>query len=66
MGGEAVSVTSYGAAWFTLQRRLGQDFTPVRPEGLLEGDLDRFNVIVVPDGDGLVRGGARGRGRGWY
>jgi hypothetical protein len=47
---EGVSVTSYGAAWFTLERRFGFPFTPVRFQQLAGADLRDFNVVVMPDG----------------
>ncbi|MFW6191852.1 MAG: M14 family zinc carboxypeptidase [Gemmatimonadota bacterium] len=47
--GEGVDVTSYGAVWFTLERRLGHPFTPLRIDRLGSVDLDRFDVLVIPD-----------------
>ncbi|MFW6079563.1 MAG: hypothetical protein ACODAE_08080, partial [Gemmatimonadota bacterium] len=45
---EGVRVTEYGAVWFTLERRLGYSFTPLRIDGLLRTDLDDYDVIVLP------------------
>lgn len=47
---EEVSETSYGATWFTLERRLAYPFTPMRFRHLREADLSEFQVIVLPDG----------------
>ena len=41
---------SYGATWFTLEQRLGLPFTALKIEQLLSAGLDRYNVIVLPDG----------------
>lgn len=55
---EGVRITGYGAAWFTLDRRLGYPFTPIRLAQLRQAQLDRFDVIVLGDGsaDALRRG----------
>ncbi len=47
---EGVRITAYGAAWFTLERRLGYPFTPIRFRELLDGGLDDLDVLVVPEG----------------
>ncbi len=41
---------SYGAAWYTLERRLGVTFTALKIAQLRNADLSRYNVIVVPHG----------------
>jgi hypothetical protein len=41
---------SYGATWFTLERRLGYAFTALKTEAIRNADLGRYNVIVVPHG----------------
>lgn len=46
---EPVSVTSYGAMWWTFDR-MGVDFTPMNIDGLRRARLDDFNVIIMPDG----------------
>lgn len=48
---------AYGAAWFTLERRLALPFTAIKIEQLLSADLTRYNVLVMPDGsaDGYER-----------
>ena len=48
---EPTRATAYGAIWFLLERRLGQEFTALRPADLRSVDLDRYDVIVLPDGD---------------
>ncbi|HEV2104486.1 MAG TPA: M14 family zinc carboxypeptidase [Candidatus Eisenbacteria bacterium] len=45
-----VSPEAYGWLWFLLERRLGVRFTAVRARRLPQIELDRYNVIVVPDG----------------
>jgi hypothetical protein len=42
---------SYGAAWFTLERRLGYPFTALKAEMVRNADLSRYNVIVLPHGN---------------
>ena len=49
VGDEGVSQTSYGAIWWSLERRYGIKFTPVTMRWLNSGDLSAFNVIIVPD-----------------
>jgi hypothetical protein len=41
---------SYGATWFTLERRLGYPFTALKAEMVRNADLARYNVIVLPHG----------------
>ena len=41
---------AFGWAWFLLERRLGVRFTAV-PASRLAGALDKYNVVVIPDGD---------------
>jgi len=49
VGDEGVSQTAYGATWYVLEQRYGIPFTPIATR-TLNGDLSRFNVIVIPDG----------------
>ena len=46
---EPVSVTSYGAIWWTFDR-MGVDFTPMTVDAVKRARLDDFNVIILPDG----------------
>ena len=41
---------SYGATWFTLERRLGYPFTALKTDAIRDADLGRYNVIVFPHG----------------
>jgi hypothetical protein len=47
---EGVSQTSYGAIWFSLERRYGIRFTPIAMSQL-GGDLSRFTAILLPSGN---------------
>jgi hypothetical protein len=47
---EPTDERSYGAAWFTLEARLGLPFTALRIEQLREADLRRYRTIVLPHG----------------
>jgi len=49
VGDEGVSQTSYGAIWWSFERRYGIRFTPVSVRWLSSGDLAAFNVIIIPD-----------------
>jgi hypothetical protein len=42
---------SYGATWFTLERRLGYPFTALKADMVRTADLSRYNVIVFPHGN---------------
>ena len=58
---------AYGWAWFLFERRLGVRFTAV-PAERLAGVLDRYNVVIVPDGNGGALAHALGEVdalRGW-
>lgn len=46
---DPVSVTSYGALWWTFDR-MGVEFTPMKMSGLRSARLDDYNVIILPDG----------------
>jgi len=45
-----VSAESYGWMWFLFERRLGVRFTAVRADRIGSMELDRYNVLVIPDG----------------
>jgi hypothetical protein len=45
-----VSPESYGWLWFLLERRLGVRFTAVRADRVGGIELDRYNIVVLPDG----------------
>jgi hypothetical protein len=49
VGDEGISQTSYGAVWWTFERRYGIRFTPVSLRWLGFGDLSQFNVIILPN-----------------
>lgn len=50
LAGEGVSITSYGALWYHLERRIGQPFTALRATDLADTDLEKFDVIILPSG----------------
>ncbi len=56
-----VSAESYGWLWFLLERRLGVRFTAVRAGQVGGIELDRYNIVVLPDG-GPGLAGALGGG----
>ncbi len=47
---EGVRITEYGAAWFTLEQRLGYPFTPMRIATLARADLAEIDVLIIPQG----------------
>ena len=49
LAGDGVGITSYGALWFQLERRVGQPFTALRAAGVA-GEAAGFDVIIMPDG----------------
>jgi hypothetical protein len=66
---EPVSVTSYGAMWWTFDR-MGVDFTPMTIDAVKRARLDNYNVIILPDGSPGRYSAAFGKGgidtlRGW-
>ncbi|HEU4720674.1 MAG TPA: M14 family metallopeptidase, partial [Gemmatimonadaceae bacterium] len=46
---DSTAQTSYGAVWYSLERRYGVRFTPIGT-GQLDRDLSRFTAILVPSG----------------
>lgn len=52
VGDDGVNQTSYGAIWWSFERRYGIRFTPVAMRWLSSGDLSAFNVIIIPDASG--------------
>lgn len=66
---EGVNQTSYGALWWVFDRH-GVDFTPMTIANLKRAELDRYNVIIMPDGSPGAYFAAFGKGgvetlRGW-
>ncbi len=51
---EGVSITDYGAAWFHLEKRLAYPFSPIRIRQLLGADLDKLDVIILPEGSSAI------------
>ena len=41
---------SYGATWFTLERRFGYPFTAIKADMIRNADLSRYDVIILPNG----------------
>jgi hypothetical protein len=58
---EAVSQTSYGALWWFFDRH-GVDFTPMTIANLKRAEIDRYNVIIMPDGSPGAYFAAFGKG----
>ncbi|MCP9494709.1 MAG: M14 family metallopeptidase [Pyrinomonadaceae bacterium MAG19_C2-C3] len=46
---EPVNQLSYGAMWWTFDR-YGVEFTPISIASLRRSEIDKFNVIIMPDG----------------
>jgi hypothetical protein len=67
LAGEGVGISSYGALWFELERRIGLPFTALRAEDA-SGALGDFDVLVLPDGNygaALGADSATAAVRGW-
>lgn len=50
LAGDGVSQTSFGDVWFYLERELGHRIVPVDPRRFGSIELDRYNVVVLPEG----------------
>jgi hypothetical protein len=50
LAGDGVGISSYGALWFQLERRIGYPFTALPAADAGGESLGRFDVIVLPDG----------------
>ncbi|HEX8286917.1 MAG TPA: M14 family zinc carboxypeptidase [Pyrinomonadaceae bacterium] len=46
---DPVDQTSYGSIWWTLDR-YGVEFTPLTINNVKSGALDKYNVLIMPDG----------------
>ncbi|MDX6694023.1 MAG: hypothetical protein QOF02_1626 [Blastocatellia bacterium] len=58
---EGVSQTSYGSLWWLFDR-YGVSFTPMTIANLKRAELDRYNVIILPDGSPGQYSAAFGKG----
>jgi hypothetical protein len=58
---EAVDQTSYGSLWWTLDR-YGIEFTPLTIANIRGGAINRYNVLIMPDGAAGRYFGAFGSG----
>jgi hypothetical protein len=66
---EGVDQSSYGAIWWMFDQA-GVDFTPMTIANIKRAELDRYNVIIIPDGSADRYFSAFGKGgidtlRGW-
>jgi hypothetical protein len=66
---DPVSQTSYGSLWYMFDR-MGVDFTPMIISNIKRAELDKYNVIVLPDGSPDAYFSSFGKGgidalRGW-
>jgi hypothetical protein len=66
---DPVDQTSYGAMWWLFDRA-GVEFTPMTIASIKRAELDRYNVIILPDGSPERYNAAFGKGgietlRGW-
>ncbi|MEP6591245.1 MAG: M14 family zinc carboxypeptidase [Gemmatimonadota bacterium] len=50
VGGDGVSQTSYGDVWWYLEKELHQGFLGVEARRLAGMPLERYNVIILPEG----------------
>ncbi|MFQ5679156.1 MAG: M14 family metallopeptidase [Gemmatimonadota bacterium] len=50
LAGEGVRITTFGALWFTLERRAGQPFTALRTTDVGGSTLEPFDVVILPSG----------------
>lgn len=59
---DGVFQTSYGALWWSLERRYGIRFTPVSYAYLSGNDLSKLNVIIMPSGSPGTMAARLGKG----
>ncbi|MFN0180637.1 MAG: M14 family zinc carboxypeptidase [Gemmatimonadales bacterium] len=52
--GDGVSHTSFGSAWFYLEKELGIPVTPIDLAALGRVDLNDYSVLILPDGFGAM------------
>jgi hypothetical protein len=62
-GRESASFTDYGSVWFTLDHRLAIRHSQLDLNNL--GDLDRYNVLILPEGDADAVTPVRDRLKDW-
>jgi hypothetical protein len=61
LGGEGTASNSFGAHWYFLERRLAVPFDALETGELADLDLSSYDVVVVPEGEGVRRAlGERG------
>ncbi|MEW6208144.1 MAG: M14 family zinc carboxypeptidase [Acidobacteriota bacterium] len=58
---EGTGPTGFGAMWYTFERAYGLPFTPLTINALKAVDLQKFNVIIFPDGSGGAYQSALGK-----
>jgi len=63
LAGDGVSQTSYGDVWWYLERELHQPFVPVDPRRLGSAELEKYNVVVMPEGSYAANLGTTGMNR---
>lgn len=49
-GGDGISQTGFGDAWFYLEREMQLAVVPIELAALSRVDLDDYNILVIPDG----------------
>lgn len=67
IGGQGMSGTSYGAAWYAFDQRMHFPVTNIDVSSLGSSAIDEFNVVVLPSGSPDAALGDAGRERlaGW-
>ncbi len=48
--GEGIGQTSFGDAWFYVERELGLTITPIDLASIGRVDLGDYNILIIPDG----------------
>ncbi len=54
VGGDGVGATSFGALWHLLDREVALPYSRLDLRSLSSSVLERFDVLVLPDGDGYA------------
>lgn len=65
VGGEGTAATSHGTHWFHLEQELGLDFSVILLPELGRIDLARYDVVILPDMNGMLADPAANALREW-
>ena len=50
LSGEYTSSLSYGEVWHFFEQQIHYPITSINPDTFRDGNLDKFNILIIPDG----------------